>query len=188
MISIPQNLRLKTVLVGDGRVGKTSLINRFCYDSFDSEVSSTVGLNFHTARFRITIDEQDINVTMTIWDCGGQPNYHDFIPIFAKGLDIVVFVFDLNSNNSFQNLSKWLDLVGQLKPTQLRFLMGTKLDLLWQNQDNFAFNNNAEEIENFLEENRLSAFYMSSSQLGINIVENFRNMAEIYAANHKSTH
>jgi small GTP-binding protein len=173
-----ETLRLKTVLIGDGRIGKTSLINRFVHGTFDEHTPITVGISFETARFRIRYDEREIDVTMTIWDCGGQKEYEDYIPAFSKGLDIAVYVFALHDRESFQNLSNWLKLVEAQKPNQLRFVVGTKLDLLWAQPDNYAVL--GDEMDVFLDENNISAYFMSSSSYGINIVENFHQMTETF--------
>ncbi|RLI52902.1 MAG: hypothetical protein DRO87_12445, partial [Candidatus Thorarchaeota archaeon] len=56
----------KTVLIGEGGVGKTSLAVRYTEDRFDQQMKMTIGVNFATKR--VDIDGQDI--TLLIWDLG----------------------------------------------------------------------------------------------------------------------
>ena len=64
----PDNLQYKVVLLGNGTVGKTSLINRFCEDYFAKSYKQTIGVDFYVKRLELP---ENIVTTLQVWDIGG---------------------------------------------------------------------------------------------------------------------
>lgn len=62
----------KVVFVGDSGVGKSSIIYRFCHDSFKSTFSATIGVDFQIK----TVQLETHLVAMQIWDTAGQERYY----------------------------------------------------------------------------------------------------------------
>jgi len=60
--------RTKLVLLGDQSVGKTSLITRFMYDTFDNTYQATIGIDFLSK----TLYLEDRTVRLQLWDTAGQ--------------------------------------------------------------------------------------------------------------------
>ncbi|MHA2299630.1 MAG: hypothetical protein ACXACD_01610 [Candidatus Thorarchaeota archaeon] len=56
----------KTVLIGDGGVGKTSIAVRYTEDRFDDQMKMTIGVNFASKKVDISGSE----VTLLLWDLG----------------------------------------------------------------------------------------------------------------------
>ena len=81
----PENLQYKIVVLGNGTVGKTSLISRFCQDEFARSYKQTIGLDFFVKRIDLP---GNIQVTMQVWDIGGQS-------IFSKM--ITTYIFEANA-------------------------------------------------------------------------------------------
>lgn len=81
----PENLQYKIVVLGNGTVGKTSLISRFCQDSFARSYKQTIGLDFFVKRVELP---GNIQVTMQVWDIGGQS-------IFSKM--ITTYIYEANA-------------------------------------------------------------------------------------------
>ena len=65
----------KTVLIGDGGVGKTSIAVRYTEDRFDEQMKMTIGVNFASKKVQISGSE----VTLLLWDLGGQPRFQDVV-------------------------------------------------------------------------------------------------------------
>jgi small GTP-binding protein len=63
-----KNISFKYLVVGDSGVGKTSLLVRYCEDSFQADYLSTIGVDFKIKRVVIN----DRQVTLNIWDTAGQ--------------------------------------------------------------------------------------------------------------------
>jgi small GTP-binding protein len=59
---------LKYLVVGDSGVGKTSLLVRYCEDSFQADYLSTIGVDFKIKR----IELNQTQITLNIWDTAGQ--------------------------------------------------------------------------------------------------------------------
>ena len=63
----------KILLVGQGSVGKTSLIRRLIYEKFDPQQTKTHGININHWYLKI---DNNIDVKINVWDFGGQEIYH----------------------------------------------------------------------------------------------------------------
>lgn len=67
-MSTQKNVTLKYLVVGDSGVGKTSLLVRYCEDTFQADYLSTIGVDFKIKR----VEMNGCNVTLNIWDTAGQ--------------------------------------------------------------------------------------------------------------------
>lgn len=132
----------KLVVMGDVSVGKTSILNRYIKNTFEQFNESTIGAAFFTKKITAATGE---NITLEIWDTAGQERYDSLLPMYYRGANIILFVFDLNNRNSFNNLrTRWLDIISNSGMESLFFLVGNKCDLERKVSD--------EEINNLLEE------------------------------------
>lgn len=94
---------LKVVLLGDGGVGKSSLMNRFVSNKFDSQSFHTIGVEFLNKD--ITIDGKLF--TLQIWDTAGQERFKSLRTPFYRGADCCLLTFSVDDRQSLQNLSMW---------------------------------------------------------------------------------
>lgn len=62
------SLSAQLVFLGEQSVGKTSLITRFMYDTFDSTYQATIGIDFLSK----TMYLEDRTVRLQLWDTAGQ--------------------------------------------------------------------------------------------------------------------
>ena len=67
-MSTQKNITLKYLVLGDSGVGKTSLLVRYCEDTFQADYLSTIGVDFKIKR----VEMNGCNVTLNIWDTAGQ--------------------------------------------------------------------------------------------------------------------
>ncbi|KAK6298872.1 hypothetical protein J4Q44_G00303820 [Coregonus suidteri] len=147
--------KFKLVFLGEQSVGKTSLITRFMYDSFDNTYQATIGIDFlsktmyledrtirlqlwDTAgqeRFRSLIpsyirDSAAAVVRLQLWDTAGQERFRSLIPSYIRDSTIAVVVYDITNLNSFQQTSKWIDDVRTERGSDvIIMLVGNKTDL-----------------------------------------------------------
>ena len=113
----------KVTFVGDAGVGKTTLIHKFVDDN--SEVTPTLGVfSYQTL---VKIDEKE--VPLDVWDTAGQENYRCLIPMYVRGSQVVVIVFDLSNSESYGNVEGWLEYVNSNSSIDNIFLVGNKCDL-----------------------------------------------------------
>jgi len=94
---------LKVVILGDGGVGKSCLMNRFVSDRFEEQSFHTIGVEFLNKE--IEIDGN--SYTLQIWDTAGQERFKTLRTPFYRGSDICLLTYAVNDKTSFQNLSLW---------------------------------------------------------------------------------
>ncbi|XP_047127216.1 ras-related protein Rab-28 [Hydra vulgaris] len=122
--------QFKVTVIGDGTCGKTSLCSRLTQEQFDKSYHQTLGLDFFLKRFSLPGNK---NVTMQVWDIGGQQLGGKMIKTYLYGANAVVLVYDVTNYSSFENLSDWLVIVKETFADQDKkphlALVGNKKDL-----------------------------------------------------------
>ncbi len=91
--------RVKLVLLGNSAAGKTCMVQRMTYGTFNVNSSPTIGAAY-------TIYSVEPNIKIEIWDTAGQERFHSLIPLYARGAEIIVVVIDIEKNIDEQIL-KW---------------------------------------------------------------------------------
>ncbi|KAF9009778.1 ras-domain-containing protein [Hymenopellis radicata] len=86
--------RTKIVLLGDQSVGKTSLITRFMYDTFDNTYQATIGIDFLSK----TMYLEDRTVRLQLWDTAGQERFRSLIPSYIRDSSVAIVVFDITND------------------------------------------------------------------------------------------
>ncbi|XP_016373801.1 ras-related protein Rab-28-like isoform X1 [Sinocyclocheilus rhinocerous] len=125
-----QERQLKIVLLGDGASGKTSLAIRFAQEAFGKQYKQTIGLDFFLKRITLP---GNLNVTLQVWDIGGQTIGGKMLDKYIYGAQGVLLVYDITNSQSFENLEDWLKMVrkaNEESDTQPAIsLIGNKIDL-----------------------------------------------------------
>jgi len=116
----------KVVLLGEGCVGKTSIVLRYVEDKFNNNHISTVQASFLTKI--INIDGKRIN--LAIWDTAGQEKFHALGPIYYRSSNGAVLVYDITDEDSFQKVKTWVkELKKMLGSDVCLVIVGNKTDL-----------------------------------------------------------
>jgi small GTP-binding protein len=115
----------KIVVAGDGNVGKTSLIRRYCEGKFEESRITTLGVDFQTKV--VTVGEQ--LVKLSIWDVAGQDRFLSFRDTFYPGAHAVALVYDVTTPSTFFNLMHWRDEIQSAVPNVSMVVIGNKNDL-----------------------------------------------------------
>ena len=102
-----QTTTAKLLFLGDIKVGKTYIINRFIYDSFNTNYEPTLGIDFYSKTLRL----EDKTVKLQIWEIGGQEKLRSLIPNYIRDSSMVVVVFDVTNKQSFYNCDKWVETI-----------------------------------------------------------------------------
>ncbi|ODO05877.1 GTP-binding protein ryh1 [Cryptococcus amylolentus CBS 6273] len=118
--------KFKLVFLGEQSVGKTSLITRFMYDTFDNTYQATIGIDFLSK----TMYLEDRTVRLQLWDTGDQERFRSLIPSYIRDSSVAVIVYDITNRNSFLNTTKWVDDVRNERGQDVIIvLVGNKTDL-----------------------------------------------------------
>ncbi len=124
----------KICVVGDGGVGKTSMVLRYCENTFKENYIMTIGSNFSTKQVDLE-DYPNFLIKLQLWDLAGQKHFSFVRPPFYRGSSATVYTFDLTRRSSFQNILNWKaeveKVIGDSKPS---ILVGNKIDLAEQGQ------------------------------------------------------
>jgi Ras-related protein Rab-23 len=71
------------VVVGNGAVGKTSMIRRYCRGIYTDEYKKTIGVDFlEKTRY---IDSLCEDVRMMVWDTAGQEEFDTITRTYYRG-------------------------------------------------------------------------------------------------------
>lgn len=126
-MSQKSSFKQKVLLCGPAGVGKTSLVMRFIKSRFASDYKLTVGVDILTKDVELN-DNQ--NVTLTIWDIGGQDRFAFIRSTFYRGAKGALLVFDLSRAATWDDIKKWREEIKQFAGDIPFVLIGNKLDLL----------------------------------------------------------
>jgi small GTP-binding protein len=119
---------IKILVIGDGGVGKTTLIHRLVTGRY-SDQSMTIGMGFAT---KVMKKSDGREVKLQLWDIGGQSRFRLFLPSAKGGAKGIILVFDLSRPSTFVKLNDWVRLVRTGLPADKCVpivLVGAKCDL-----------------------------------------------------------
>jgi small GTP-binding protein len=146
----------KSIVVGDGGVGKTALTLRFSKGFFTEDYKMTIGVDFHVKTISIDSVEGPIRAKLQIWDTGGQERFSSIRPMYYRGSLGALLIFDLTNSGSFVHLPQWIEEVrANVKIEIPLLLVGNKSDLVDQRAVSL------EEINTFT--NNFNLYYMETS-------------------------
>ena len=99
--------KIKIILIGNGQVGKTSLINVYDGKKFTDKMLQSVCS--HYIKKELIINEETYNIHL--WDTAGQERFRSVNKIYIKGSNIVIFVYDITNKISFMDIKDfWVEL------------------------------------------------------------------------------
>jgi len=119
-------VQFKLVLLGESAVGKSSLVLRFVKGQFHEYQESTIGAAFLTQ----TVVVDDTTVKFEIWDTAGQERYHSLAPMYYRGAQAAIVVYDITNQDSLARAKTWIrELQRQGSDSVVIALTGNKADL-----------------------------------------------------------
>lgn len=144
----------KTILIGDGAVGKTSLKSKYIGKGFPSDYLPTLGSDFVTKEVQINTTSINRKIKFQIWDIAGQPSFKQIRARYYNQAVGAFLIFDITRSDTLYNLEKWIEELSlNVKRTNVSvFLIANKIDL--RKPDHIT----NEEIELFIHEKLTSGY------------------------------
>ncbi|XP_030380115.1 ras-related protein Rab-34 [Scaptodrosophila lebanonensis] len=162
----------KVIFVGDCAVGKTAIVNRFCYDKFQSNYKATIGVDFELENFKIL----GHNFSLEMWDTAGQERFKCIAGAYYRNASVVVATYDMSKRESLDSAKKWLSSALMYNTTQrpLVFLVGTKADLL--SKEEFM---SMERLASVAATQMHAEYWSVSARSGYRVTEFFQRLAAL---------
>eukprot|EP00755_Sulcionema_specki_P008141 Sspe_Gene.5812::Locus_1934_Transcript_1_1_Confidence_1.000_Length_854::g.5812::m.5812/K07890/RAB21; Ras-related protein Rab-21 len=124
--------KYKIVLLGEGRVGKTSLVRRYTLDEFSENQKSTVQANMYTTK-KLQIDDRSVSIA--VWDTAGQDRFHALGPIYYRESHGALLVYDITDADTFEKVKTWVRELRSVVGDDIRLLvLGNKFDMVSKRQ------------------------------------------------------
>lgn len=157
-------INIKFVLLGDGNVGKTCLVNYFLKKTFLKRYIPTIGSIILKKEYKL---DDNTQLRVNIWDIGGQKSFNPLNPSFYTNVDAAYLVFDLTRpKESLSDIKKeYLKNLEKYATDCQTIVVGNKLDLI----------NLEKDLEKIVKKLFMSnvPLVITSARSGINVVETF---------------
>jgi len=167
----------KITVIGDGGVGKTSLIKKYTKGSFKKEYIKTLGAQF--SKYDEKIERSAVK--LFFWDIAGQAEFSFMRPTFYKGSKAAIIVFSHapdELDKSFNHIYDWHEDIKKYCGDIPIVLFGNKIDLV----DDSSLD--IDKVEEIVDKRDFLGFYKTSAKTGSGVYEAFqaiiKNLYEKY--------
>ena len=165
------DVKYKIMVLGESKVGKTSLIKRYTKDQFGGVYLTTVGMDFQDK----IIEIEDKKVRLQVWDTAGQERFRNVTKSYFQSSHGLLVVYDITDRESFEKINFWMENIKNNAPENAKLiLVGNKCDLA--NERKVTIEDGENKARNYN-----IKFFESSAKDGTNVNELFFYLAnEIY--------
>ncbi len=170
--SVKKKLKIKVTVIGDGSVGKTSLIQKFTQGTFQTDYIKTIGAQL--TKYKTEID--GYRIELIFWDIAGQDNFHFLRPSFYRASKAAIIVYSLEENNlgerSFDNITSWYEDVKQFCGEIPVVVFANKVDLI--NEQSLV----KTKIQNLVKRRNFLGYYITSAKTGQGLDDAFNTLSK----------
>ena len=168
----------KIIIVGESTVGKTSLIQRYMFQSFEEHTTQpTLAVEFKVKQVTVSsgVGDQRDPVKLHVWDTAGQERFRQITRMYYRESHGVIVCFDITNSESFDACSFWVKDLTQNAPAGVKMVLcGLKSDLSSQRQvDHYK-------AEEFCKSNGMQ-YFEASAKTGDRVDEVFQQLAQTIA-------
>ncbi|MBY9004491.1 MAG: GTP-binding protein [Candidatus Lokiarchaeota archaeon] len=164
--------KFKIVFIGDGYVGKTSLIRKFTQKSFEKQYIKTIGAQF--SFYDTQVENQDVR--SIFYDIAGQDKFNFMRKMFFKDSKAAVIVYSLVDDKmgkeSFNNIKTWYDDVLKFCGSIPIAVIANKVDLTYENVVDII------DIKEVIKEKEFLGYYVTSAKTGQGVKKAFNSIIE----------
>jgi len=166
-----RNLIKKICLLGDGAVGKTSLIRKYVYDAFDDKYLATIGAKVTKKTVHFEDKGTNYKCTMMIHDIVGQVEFEKIHKQYYRGSVGAILVCDLTRKDTLENMGWWLESLSEVVGKIPILLLGNKLDL--EDEFQVTFKDVSVQAKEFG-----CPYFLTSAKTGENVEKAFENIGK----------
>ena len=167
MSEVNKKFRFKITVIGDGAVGKTSLIRKFTNDNFKEDYIKTIGAQFSIFDKKIDGDK----IKLLFWDIAGQDDFNFLRPSFFKNSIAAIIVYSLEENElgeeSFKHIHNWGNDLKEYCGDIPVVIFGNKVDLI----DEKKLDTSA--LEKIVEDENYLGYFITSAKTGEGVIDAF---------------
>jgi len=169
-VGVTEYFKKKVLILGDGAVGKTSLIRRFVVDGFSDEYIATIGTKTTKKDVVVNFDGKEWNLSLMVWDVLGQKGYSEVQNSAFEGARGVILVYDVSRPETRGSLvDYWIPRVWKVVGRLPMVIFANKIDL--------AADANAETIQlGMMGELYQCPTHATSAKTGAGVEEAFRTL------------
>jgi len=168
-----REFKVKVCLLGDGAVGKTSLIRKFVYNEFDDKYIMTLGAK--TSKKVVSLpnpkDRSPVDISLMISDVMGQTDVRSIHDAYLFGTKGAIIVCDFTRRSTLENIKNWMERLRKVCGEVPVALVVNKYDLIFDAQFDFKA------LQSLAEGYGCPAF-VSSAKTGENVEKVFHSLAE----------
>jgi Ras-related protein Rab-21 len=159
---------VKIVILGEGRVGKTSILSKYFNKKFDSSQKSTVNPSY----FEKSVTHNGKIFKLNFWDTAGQEQFNAISHIYYQNAKGALLVYDVTIFETFQKVKSWVNTLQEVVGKNITFLIaGNKFDL----SDKNTLDKNISEINAYCSQMSCKHMY-TSAKTGFNLEEAFESL------------
>lgn len=119
----------KILILGEFRVGKSSMVLRYVEDRFPGDYMATIGANFLVKTVNLKVDTKNVCVGLQIWDLGGHTRSTEVGRVFFQGVSGALLVYDITRPDTLDKIKLWQEQLTSHSSDVKLYLVGNKNDL-----------------------------------------------------------
>ena len=155
---------LKFVILGEGRVGKTSILIRYFNNKFNEGEKSTVNPSFHEKKYNYNEKIYDLK----FWDTAGQEQFNAINNMYYQNSVGALLVYDVTIPETFERVKSWVQTLQEVVGKDIIFVIaGNKFDLVKK-----GFDENKAQVNSYCQQENCKHFY-TSAKTGYNLNDTF---------------
>ena len=159
---------LKIVILGEGRVGKTSILSKYFYKKFKEGEKSTINPAFYEKE----VNHNGKKVQFKFWDTAGQEQFNAISTIYYQGAVGALLVYDVTIFETFQKVEHWVKTLQEVVGKDITFLIaGNKFDL----SDKNMIEKNDQAVKAYCDKEKCSHIY-TSAKTGYGVDDAFEKL------------
>ena len=144
---------LKLVILGEGRVGKTSILSKYFKQKFNQGEKSTINPSFYEKNVKY----QGKEIQLKFWDTAGQEQFNAISTMYYQGAVGALLVYDVSIFETFNKVKTWVRTLQEAVGKDIIFVIaGNKYDLVGKMDEHMP------EIDNYCSQEKCKHFFTSA--------------------------